>query len=331
MKKYLAVAALVFAVGGWQLALAQSNGNPRPGFPHDTIIIHVQKASSGAKLCDGGHSLFLRYYPTATGGLQIPADTLIHITMTDWVDWNNDGNATYIDASGNVQVDPGESGGITTALDCDSYGDNLIKLQIRDADPDSGEVSVQEWFMRMIGKPNQNFAFTSYANQTISCTADDGADDTWGTSDDVVTCVSVVPSSPPGTTAEWVHLADFNLADGVDGVECVKQVKGAGGGGNPKGGKTPFCDITKGFKVNVDGNGDGDVTDPYPTDELNRFVFSVSCLDDPGTPYDETLYCPLSSVIWDIDETSTDLKAQVQIFVAHTASASVRTGKVVKP
>ena len=62
MKKYLVLASLVFVIGV-PMAMAEGVGNPVPGVPHDTVIIHVQKAESGPKGCAesvGGHSLFLR-------------------------------------------------------------------------------------------------------------------------------------------------------------------------------------------------------------------------------------------------------------------------------
>jgi hypothetical protein len=97
------------------------------------------------------------------------------------------------------------------------------------------------------------------------------------------------------------------------------------GGKNPAkgGGKTPFCDITEAFEVDVDENGD-DVVDLY-----DQFVFSISCIDDPATPdWDESDYCPLSHVIWDIDEGNTTTEAKAQIFVGHTGAASVKSGKL---
>ena len=32
------------------------NGNPQPGFPHDTLILHIQKTGTGSGDCSGGHS-----------------------------------------------------------------------------------------------------------------------------------------------------------------------------------------------------------------------------------------------------------------------------------
>ncbi len=296
-------------------AMAGSMGNPRPGYPHDTIIIHVQKGENGPKQCTGGHSLFLRHF----GGV-LP-ETIINITMVDWVRVDNDGDGSFDedpidgvdnDLDGIIDEDGLEPGAVTTALDCDSWGDGEVSLQIRDADPRKGWVTTQEWFVRLIGRPGENFAFTTFANQTVSCTAiDPGEDGIWYTGDDIVTCES-------GESEDWVKLASFDLA--VSG--CVKQVKLGGKNPTKGGGKTKFCDITEGFLVDVDEDGDGIV------DMEDQFIFSVSCIDNPDTPEDETLYCPLSSMIWDIDENSTTFKAQAQIFVGHTDSAKIRKGKI---
>jgi hypothetical protein len=301
---------------------ALSEGNPTPGYPHDTIMIHVMKGNNGPKQCDGGHSLFLRQYD----GLIPP--TYVDITMIDWNQLDNDGDGAADedpvdlldnDLDGLVDEDAVEPGATTKALDCDAWSDGSVSLQIRDTDPRQGWVSTQQWYMRMVGKPEQNFAFTSYANQTVSCSVDAGEDGIPGTDDDVAVCVS-------GDQAEWVQLASFNLA----GAGCVKQVK-LGGKGVSAGGKTPFCDITEGFLVDVatedtddngviDGNDDASLTD--------QFVFTVSCVDNPDTLENETLYCPLSSIIWDVDEEETTSLAKAQIFVSHTGAASVKTGKI---
>jgi len=312
VKKPILAAAFVLAMGSASLAMAQRVGNPRPGYPHDTIIIHVQKGENGPKQCDGGHSLFLRHFDGV-----IP-DTLIYITMVDWNQIDNDGDGLFDedpadgvdnDGDGLVDEDGVEPGAITTAIDCDAWGDNKVSLQIRDADPRPGHVSTQEWFIRLIGKPEQNFAFTSFANQTVSCTLVD-PDGTPDTGDEFVECTS-------GTSADWVQLASFNLG----ALGCVKQVK-LGGGGVKAGGKTPFCDITDGFEVDVDTDGDSII------DLTDQFVFSISCLDNPLTLLDETLYCPLSSIIWDVDEANTTSQAKAQIFVGHTGSAMIRSGKI---
>lgn len=318
MKK-LAVMGIVILFGisvAVSAAAGEGVGNPRPGFPHDTIIFHVQKGENGPKNCDGGHSLFLRH----VGGVII--DTLIHITMVDWnqVDNDNDGkfdedpiDGIDNDGDGLFDEDGLEPGAVTTALDCDGL-DGEISLQIRDTNPIKGVVSTQEWFMRMIGKPEENFAFTTFANQTVTCTVLDDPDGIPNSGDEVVECVS-------GDQADWVQLASFNLAN--DG--CVKQVKLGGKNTGKGGGKTPFCDITEGFLVDVDTDGDGII------DSENDFIFSISCADNPDTlDVDESLFCPLSSLIWDIDETATTLKATAQVFVGHTGAASVKSGKIKK-
>jgi hypothetical protein len=83
--------------------------------------------------------------------------------------------------------------------------------------------------------------------------------------------------------------------------------------------------MTDGFLVDVDGDGDGSA------ELLDQFVFSVSCVDNPDTTnIDESLYCPLSSLIWDVDEEETTSQAKAQIFVSHTGAASVKTGKIVR-
>ena len=132
------------------------------------------------------------------------------------------------------------------------------------------------------------------------------------------------------------ELASFNLA--LDG--CVKQVKLGGKNPSSGGGKTPFCDVTEGFTVDVDGDGDGIQDDDLITcdpltgqciDALDQFVFSISCLDNPDTlTINEEDYCPLSRIIWDVDEEQTTSQAKAQIFVGHTGVARVRTGKICK-
>lgn len=298
------------------LSVAYADGNPRPGYPHDTIVIHVQKADSGPKACDGGHSLFLRH----VDGVIPP--TTVSVTMVDWNQLDNDGDALFDedqpdgidnDLDGSIDEDGLEPGAVTTALDCDSYGDNQVALQIRDADPRPGIVSTQEWFMRLVGKPGQNFAFTSYANQTVSCAVVSDPDGIASSGDEVVECTS-------GTAIDWVELAYFNLAS----LGCAKQVK-LGGGGVKAGGKTPFCDITDGFEVDVDSNADGVV------ELADQFVFTVSCVDNPlTTDVDESQFCPLSSIIWDVDTTATTSQAIAQIFVGHTGAAAIKSGKIVQ-
>ena len=101
MTKRLFVATLLLAISGLQFALAQSNGNPLPGVPHDTIMFHVMKVGQAARQCDGGHSLFL--HPLGSGAIP---KILIYITMIDWFD--ADGNLSPYDANG-IEVEPGVS------------------------------------------------------------------------------------------------------------------------------------------------------------------------------------------------------------------------------
>jgi len=302
-------AALAFGQNG------NGNGNPRPGVPHDTIIIHVQKADSGPKQCNGGHSLFVRHIDG------VILDTYLNITMTDWNQIDNDGDGLFDedpvdgfddDGDGLTDEDPQEPGAVTMALDCDSWGDGELTLQIRDTDPRGGFVSIQEWFIRMVGKPEQNFAFTTYANQTVSCTVLEDPDGVPNTGDETVECQY-------GEMSDWVQLAYFNLADGG----CVKRVKLAGKNSGKGGGKTPFCDITEGFQVDIDTDGDSVV------DLFDQFIFSVSCVDNPDTlDVDESLFCPLSQLIWEIDPQNTTSQATAQIFVSHTGSDRVKSGKI---
>lgn len=96
------------------------------------------------------------------------------------------------------------------------------------------------------------------------------------------------------------------------------------------GGKTPFCDITDGFMVNADTDGDGIVQDTDGDGTPDEFfIFSISCVDNPDTlDVNESLYCPLSSMIWEVDTEETTSQAKVQLFVSHTSSASVQSGKI---
>lgn len=311
------------------VASSSAAGNPAPGFPHDTIVIHVKKGENGPKQCDGGHSLFIRHY----GGV-IPETTLT-ITMIDWVAVDNDQdgrldedpvNGIDDDVDGKLDEDGLEPGAETKAIDCDAWvadpilgeGDpgevGTLSLQIRDTDPRPGVVSVQDWWIRLVGKPEQKFAFTTAAAQTeMNCTlVYDPTPSSPLSGDEVYDC------DPVDT---YIPLSfGINLAEGG----CVKQVKLGGRNPDKSGGKTPFCDISDAFMVDVDSDGDGDVD--YP----DEFIFSVSCLDDLSTSIDESSLCPLSRLIWEIDPNNTTSDATAQIFVSHSASASVKSGRIVK-
>lgn len=316
MKKFVLNGIVMATMAGLTApAWAGGVGNPNPGVAHDTLLFHVMKGENGPKDCDGGHALFVRHFD----GL-IP-ETVIKLTMLDWnqIDNDMDGlldedpeDAIDNDGDGMVDEDPKEPGAETSALDCDAWGDGQLALQIRDTDPRQGYISTQQWHMRLIGKPGQNFAFTTFASQTISCTVLDDPDGVPNTGDETVECTS-------GEQADWVELADFNLAE----LGCVKQVKLGGKNNEKGGGKTSFCDITEGFAVDVDSDGDGFV------DLYDEFVFSISCLDNPDTlDVDESLFCPLSSLIWDVDEENTTSQAKAQVFVGHTGSAKVKGGSI---
>jgi hypothetical protein len=323
MQKRLVLTSLVVVGICVPAAIGQSVGNPVPGAPHDTVIIHVQKADNGPKGCagsTGGHSLFLREY----GGVVPP--TYIYVTMTDWVRLDNDGDGRFDedptvngideDNDGKDGEDVLEPGAETMALDCDSWGDNKVEIQIRDTEPEKDVVSLQQWFIRLIGKPNQNFAFTSYANQTVVCKTID-PDGVANSGDETAQCTT----GTSNTVADWVKLTAFN----ADAGSCVKQVKGAGGGGVKAGGKTPFCDISSGFNVSVDYDPLDGVVVP------DQFIFGVrvGCLDDPlTTTVDESKSCPLSGVVWGTDEDTTS-EAKAQISVAHVGAVNVKTGKIV--
>ncbi len=316
MKKHIWIGVVFATMAGLAVqALAEGVGNPNPGVAHDILIFHVMKVESGPKQCTGEHSLFLRHFDGV-----IP-ETSIHITMMDWnqIDNDMDGlldedpvDAIDNDGDGMTDEDPKEPGAETTVLDCDAWGDRELGLQIRDTDPRQGYISTQEWHMRLIGKPEQNFAFTTFARQTISCTILNDPDGTPKTGDETVECTS-------GNQADWVELAAFNLAQ----LGCVKQVKLGGKNNGPSGGKTPFCELTENFLVDVDSDGDGYV------ERNDEFVFSISCLDNPDTlDVDESLFCPLSSLIWDVDEANTTSQAKAQIFVGHTGAAKIKSGSI---
>jgi hypothetical protein len=316
MRKLLLSSMAVVAFAGFtSQAWAGGVGNPNPGVAHDNLIFHVMKGENGPKQCNGGHSLFLRHFDGV-----IP-ETVIRITMVDWnqVDTDMDGlldedpvDGIDNDGDGWIDEDPKEPGAETSALDCDAWGDGELAVQMRDTDPRPGYVSTQEWHMRLIGRPGENFAFTTFANQTVSCTVSADPDGIPNSGDETVECTS-------GEQTDWVELAAFNLAQSG----CVKQVKLGGKNNGKGGGKTQFCDITDGFLVDVDSDGEGGA------DSFDDFVFSISCLDNPDTlDVDESLFCPLSSLIWDVDEGNTTSQAKAQVFVGHTGSAKIKGGKI---
>lgn len=301
-------------------ALLAESGNPRPGSPHDTINIHLKKAASGSVNCSGGgHAAFVRY-DDVTGNIY---PTHIYINMVDWVQLDNDNDGLFDedpdngiddDLDGKIDEDGIEPGNSTGFVDCDGL-DGDIALQIRDTEPKSGVISTQEWFMRMIGKPEENFAFYTNADQ-VTCLLIDDPDGIPQTGDEVVDCSY--------DNSDWIQLGHVNLSSHED--SCVKQVKLGGKNPSKGGGKTSFCDISSEFEVDVDTNNDG-IIDP-DLDETDQYLFSISCVDVPETIEDESATCPLSRMIWDIDVNETTTKAKAQVFVSHTGTARIKGGKI---
>ena len=293
------------------------NGNPQPGVPHDTVMMHIQPMTGNPNDCNGGHSLHIGANIEQGRVVSIPP-TNIAITMQDWVQVDNDGDGAFDedpdndvddDLDGKIDEDGTEPGAETRAIDCDSRdGDGKVSMQIRDTDPRKGWISTQSWYMRLTGIPQQNFAFTSIAEHTVECVSVDvGPDLISGTADDTYEC-----------SFEQVELANINMADECDG-QAVKKA----GGGNKAGGKTTFCDITKAFLVDVDVGDDGIF------DLFDIPIFAVSCEDNLATEVNETLdVCPLGSIIWDIDEDKTN-RPTIQIFISHDGSTQIVGAKKV--
>ena len=296
-----------------------ADGNPTPGSPHDTLNFHLKKAASGEVGCSGGgHAAFVRY-DDVTGEV-LPTD--IFIGMVDWVQVDNDGDGAFdedpdngLDDDGDFLIDEDgtEPGGSTGFSDCDGLDGN-ITLNIRDTEPAPGIISTQEYFIRMAGKPEQNFAFWTNADQ-VTCVLLDDPDGIPQTGDEIVDC--------DYANSDWVQLGHVDLSS-YEG-DCVKQVKLKGKNTSKGGGKTPFCDITSEFEVDVDVDGDGDSDLP---EEQDQFLFSISCVDVPETLEDESLQCPLSRMIWDVDEDNTTTGAKAQMFIGHTGTARIKGGTI---
>jgi hypothetical protein len=311
---------LAIAVSAAPAVYAESAGNPAPGSPHDTLNFHLKKAASGVVGCSGnGNAAFVRYDDTT--GQVSPTD--IYISMTDWEQLDNDGDGFYDedapdgidnDLDGLTDEDGVEPGASTGFIDCDGL-DGDISLQVRDTEPEKGVISTQEWFIRMSGKPEENFAFWTNADQ-VTCIVVDDPDGMPLTGDEVVDCSY--------DNSDWVQLGYVNLSS-YDGG-CVKEVKLGGKNNTRGGGKTPLCDMTGEFEVDVDFNGDGVID--ATLGEADQYLFSISCVDVPETIEDESASCPLSRMIWDVDESNTTTKAKAQVFVGHTGIARVRGGKI---
>jgi hypothetical protein len=305
-----------------------SMGNPTPGFPHDTLNFHVKKDNGPVDCSGGGHAAFIKY-DDVTGKI-LPAE--IRITMEDWVQIDNDNDGFFdedttadgVDDDDDLSrsgifldgEDPVEPGNKTGFMDCDG-SDGVITLKIRDTDPRAGVISTQEWYIRMVGKPEESLAFWTNAQQATCEVVDPGPDLTVGTADDVIEC------SFGETDTDWVKLGYVD-ASSYDGQTCAKQVKLGGKNTSKGGGKTAFCNITNEFLVDVDTDGD-DLADMF-----SQYLFSISCPDDPDTEVDESAECPLSQMIWDVDtrEDYTTTKAKAQVFIGHTDSTSIKGGKI---
>jgi hypothetical protein len=320
--KTLQAMSFVVAASAACTSYAASTGNPTPGNPHDTLNFHLKKAASGVVGCSGnGHAAFVRFDENT--GQVIPTD--IFISMVDWEQLDNDGDGSFDedgpdgvdnDLDGYIYEDGVEPGASTGFIDCDGL-DGDVALQIRDTEPEKGVISTQEWFIRMSGKPQENFAFYTNADQ-VTCVLLEDPDGIPQTGDEVVDCSY--------ENSDWIQLGYVNLST-YEG-DCVKQVKLGGKNGSKGGGKTPFCDMTGEFEVDVDLNNDGFIDDDPAAQEQDQYLFSISCVDVPETIEDESATCPLSRMIWEVDEENTTTKAKVQLFVGHTGFAHVRGGKI---
>jgi hypothetical protein len=316
--------SVILLISGIPAISAPGNGNPKPGFPKDTIVIHIQPMTGNTNNCNGGNSLHIGAYISQGRVISIPP-TNLSITMVDWrqIDNDKDGlldedpiDGVDNDLDGKVDEDPKEKGSETRAIDCDSRdGDGKVSIQIRDTDPRRGWISTQTWFSRLVGIPQQNFAFKSVGEHTVNCTSVDiGVDGIYGTLDDTYVCDS-----------EQIEIGSIDLST----TDAFKKA----GGGKKAGGKTNFVDITDLFLVDVDTNGDlnndGDQFNDLG-DLQDVSIFSVSCEDNPETPVNETLdVCPLGSIIWDIDEGNTN-RPTVQIFVIHDGNTQIVGGKKIR-
>jgi len=318
--KRLCILAIVLPLAAASTAWGEGVGNPRPGSPHDTLNFHLKKAASGTVGCSGnGNAAFVRYDDTT--GQVLPAD--IYISMVDWVQIDNDADGFFDedpdnglddDLDGLLDEDGVEPGAMTGFVDCDGL-DGDIALQIRDTEPGKGLISTQEWFIRMIGKPGEDFAFSTSADQ-VTCVLVEDPDGLPQTGDEVVDCSY--------DNSDWVQLGYVSLSS-YDGG-CVKQVKLGGKNIASGGGKTAFCDLTGEFEVDVDLDGDGMID--ATLGEQDQYLFSISCVDVPETIEDESATCPLSRMIWEVDETGTTSRAKAQVFVSHTGSSAIKGGKI---
>lgn len=225
-----------------------SNGNPDPHHPHDTLIGHVQDMKDGSfnPDCNGGHSFHIGADIDKKEGIVNYINPVnITISMKDWR--NNTETAGFNE---------------TKVIDCDARAENdhTISIQIADMDPDRGEISTQSWYMRLVGKPNQNFTFNTFGNHTINCDAETG------------TCNF--------KTFEMGHVDLWQEVQDGDCPSNTFKLKGKDRDGN----RQTFCDITETFLVELDIDGDG----MFGEDALDGTDNDLDGVngEDPGLPTD---------------------------------------------
>jgi hypothetical protein len=225
-----------------------SNGNPDPHHPHDTLIGHIQDQKGGSfnPDCSGGHSFHIGADIDKQSGTIISINPVnITISMKDWR--NNEATAGF---------------NVTKFIDCDarSVNDHTISLQIADLDPDRGEISTQSWWIRLVGMPNQNFTFNTFGNHTVSCDAETGV-----------------------CTSNIIELGHVDIwKESQPGEDCEKYTFKTTG--KKSDGKS-FCDITDIFLVELDVDGDGRFGED-PLDGLDEDGDGLNG-EDPGVETDD--------------------------------------------
>ena len=162
-------------------------------------------------------------------------------------------------------------------------------------------------------KPGKSFAFWTNTDQ-VKCAVEADPDGVPSSGDEVVQCSH--------ENAAWVGLGHVDLSD-YEG-NCLKQVKRGGEGNAGAPGKASYCNLTHEFEVDVDRNNDGSI-DPQ-AGERDQHLFSVSCVDAPGTTADESASCPFGRMIWGKGEGGSLAKAQV--VVGHTGFAVMKGDKI---
>lgn len=300
MRKMILIVGLMFIVCGMVLMLdgasIAGSGNPKPGYPKDTIVIHIQKEHDDTfnSNCEGGHSLHIGATQDENGYWH-PEAVTIEITMKDWVLLDNDGDGQFDedpfdgvdnDLDGLIDEDPMEPNYETFATDCDSRGpnDDTVGIQIGDKDPDKGEITAQSWFMKLNGPPQQPLLLETSGKHAYECWLDENPDGIIGTADDVIECKYI--------EGEFLPLGQLNITDYCEGIAFKE------GGKNKKGGgKTSFCDITELFLVDYDVDNDGDI-DADDASGSGVHIFSTTCYATFGISTDED---PLEDPLTDDD------------------------------